>query len=204
MRNENSSRVGAVRGEKANCSGHSNLPKHPPMSNDVQFSSPPSRAVFDGGDAITPDQVVAALMGRQDFVMDGFGDLDPEISARIPNVALPEMNGGLDSSHETIQFFERKQRIRLLAINMAVAIAVAAIAAFLVLISINKRIPNDSLNLEWKVVAIGRDGVDAMVGGRIVNFSVGSPLPSGEVLVSVDHVTQTFSTSNQVIQLRKK
>lgn len=174
------------------------------MGNDVQFNTPPSSAVFDGGDAITPDQVVAALMGRQDFVMDGFGDLDPEISAHIPNVALPEMNGGLDSSRETIEFFERKQRIRLLAINMAVAIAVAAIAAFLVLISTSKIIPNDSLNLEWKVVSVERDGVEVAIGGKRIAFPVGAPLPSGELLVSVEPAAQAFSTSNQVIQLRKK
>lgn len=155
------------------------------------------------GPVFSPDQVISALMGQQGVVLHGFGEIDPMLDGHIPNVPLSLLSDAR-AQDEAIEAVAQKQKHRSWLLLAALVLAMTLVGVGIgVVIDKATAAPAAASSINWSVLSVRQDGLEVSVANLPVFFAIGSTLPSGEVLLSVDPVIQSFSTDNQVVSLTK-
>lgn len=154
----------------------------------------------------SPDQVVCAILGRESVVLNGFGgDLHQELSLHIPNVPLPNM---LETQVQAaiIAKSSKKRMLRLGVLAFSVVFLSIVLGVLIGSMPGKFVMPGSTKPaalVHWHAVAVRASGVELLVARERILIAVGGVLPSGEILQTVDVANQSFTTPNQVINVKK-
>ena len=156
------------------------------------------------GPVFTPDQVISVLLGSQSIVLNGFCEVDMRLAKQVPNVPL-YLLGDSPAQEELIQQVDQgwKTKIKWLSALVLVLVLLAGLSVGW-MINGSTGAPKAAEALVWKASRVQSDGVLIVVAGREILFPLGGMLPSGEELKRVDPLTQTYTTSEQVVTLNSK
>lgn len=151
------------------------------------------------GAVFSPHQVAQALLGTDKIVLEGFGNEAHDLPPDIPTVRSDQLDD-FAAQAASVQAARRHSR-RKLAFAAAVALSLALAAAFSLGQLLGATWRSTPNALVWSVTAVQADGLLATVGEHKLHFPIGSVLPSGDTLQSVDPAKSTFTTDRQTVSL---
>lgn len=154
------------------------------------------------GPVFTPDHVVSVLLGQQSIVLNGFGEIDEQLSAKLPNVPLYLLS---DARHQEalIQEVNKTWRVKVWMLSALVLVLVLATGLGVGwMMKSSSELHSEAL--VWRASRVQSDGVMIWMADREVLFPLGGMLPSGEELRQVDPARQTYTTNAQIVTLSPK
>lgn len=147
---------------------------------------------------ITPDHLVAMLVGSDSVRLKGFGGVPAELPIWIPSVASFDPAGSANATEAVDRRLARFSRPALV-----VCAVLLSFMAFMV-----GRIPAIGLadggaQAQWTAKSVTSSEVIVKIGAETISIPVGAMLPSGELLRSVDVQRQTYATDTQITAVKK-
>lgn len=146
---------------------------------------------------IAPDQVIGMLIQADHIKLEGFGGVAQKLPFWVP-VAT-----GFELPKVEVDIQRNRRRVEVIQWGVLLVVVVLFIALVLVL-SVGG--PSGS-SITWRVKSVQARGIAVMLGEgeqKVQSFiPVGSMLPSGELLRSVDTGLQSYTTDTQIIVVKK-
>lgn len=150
-------------------------------------------------EVITPDQVVALLLGSETVTLTGFGGVPTRAPFWVPVVARHDTT-------QVSQAYRRSMKVVRWVSGSALAIAVVVAGSLLFWAggqSASGEGTRAGAPVAWTAKAVVNGGVVVNLGTQDVTVPLGSILPNGEMLRDLDVRLQTFSTDSQITAVKR-
>lgn len=171
---------------------NSNHPQITPLNSSLKAANP---AAF----VIAPDQVVAMLIGAEHVTLQGFGGVSQKLPFWVPTVSH---FGDVNTEAEIC-----RKRLLVTRLQWGLLGVLCFALSSLAFVAWVSRAPTSSHGA-WSIQVVRANGVSVRVGTAntaasvVLSVPVGSMLPNGEMLISVDPVRQSYTTNTHITTVK--
>lgn len=168
------------------------------------FALPVSQT-SEPGAAITPDQIISALIGADSVVLKGFNPVQTKpLPFWVPTISQFDVAMSAPAARKASLLTHRLSVLAVLIMLACVGLLTYWGQQMYGLAAATSKAQAQSKAASWAVKSVNDGGVQIQMGSILLPVPLGAMLPNGEILRGVDVQLQSYSTDTQTTVVKKQ